>query len=108
MQEDMLVIISLAAENNDEQKEILTKSKLTDILIHYLKDLPGKVVCGLRCEQLLLGVLDCLSNSILGHQLAEEKFLQLEGAFLLIDLLEKVPFQMHQATDSQKLTSFLA
>ena len=51
---------------------------------------------GLRCEQLLLGVLDCLFNAVFGLDVAEEKFLELEGAFLLIDLLEKVPHQMHQ------------
>jgi len=61
-----------------------------------LSDLPGKVVSGLRCEQLLLGVLDCLFNAVFGLDVAEEKFLELEGAFLLIDLLEKVPHQMHQ------------
>ena len=90
----------------------MQKSKLTQILIHYLSDLPGKVVSGisltpflhffhfyfqgLRCEQLLLGVLDCLFNAVYGLDIAEEKFLELEGAFLLIDLLEKVPHQMHQ------------
>ena len=96
MQEDMLVIISLIAENNQTQKELMAKTKLTNILIHYLRDLPGKVVSGLRCEQLLLGVLDCLFNAVFGLDIAEENFLQLEGAFLLIDLLEKVPYQMHQ------------
>jgi len=96
MQEDMLVILSLIAENSETQKELMQKSKLTQILIHYLSDLPGKVVSGLRCEQLLLGVLDCLFNAVYGLDIAEEKFLELEGAFLLIDLLEKVPHQMHQ------------
>jgi len=48
MQEDMLVIISLIAENNQTQKEQMAKTKLTNILIHYLTDLPGKVVSGLR------------------------------------------------------------
>merc|ERR1719228_2343322 len=100
MQEDMLVILSLIAENSETQKELMQKSKLTQILIHYLSDLPGKVVSGLRCEQLLLGVLDCLFNAVYGLDIAEEKFLQLEGAFLLIDLLQKVPHQMHQVVMS--------
>lgn len=47
MQEDMLVILSLVAENSETQKELMQKSKLTQILIHYLSDLPGKVVSGI-------------------------------------------------------------
>lgn len=95
MQEDMLVIISLICESDPAHKEACVETKLVKIIIHYLRDLPGKVVSGLRCDQLLLGVLDCLFNSILGNEAAEDKFLALEGAFLLVDLLQKTPSEMH-------------
>lgn len=81
IQEDMLVIISLIADIN--QKELVA-TNLIDILIFYLKDLPGKVVNGIRRQQLLLSVIDCIFSAILGYEDAEIKFLELEGAFLLI------------------------
>jgi len=84
MQEDMLVIISLICESDPAHKEACVETKLVKIIIHYLRDLPGKVVSGLRCDQLLLGVLDCLFNSILGNEAAEDKFLALEGKGLIL------------------------
>ena len=95
IQEDMLVIISLICESDPAHKEACVETKLVQIIIHYLRDLPGKVVSGLRCDQLLLGVLDCVFNSILGNEAAEDKFLALEGASLLADLLQKTPSEMH-------------
>jgi len=92
IQEDMLVIISLIADIN--QKELVA-TNLIDILIFYLKDLPGKVVNGIRRQQLLLSVIDCIFSAILGYEDAEIKFLELEGAFLLIDLLDTLPHEMH-------------
>jgi len=88
----MLVIISLIADIN--QKELVA-TNLIDILIFYLKDLPGKVVNGIRRQQLLLSVIDCIFSAILGYEDAEIKFLELEGAFLLIDLLDTLPHEMH-------------
>ena len=71
-------------ESDPAHKEACVETKLVKIIIHYLRDLPGKVVSGLRCDQLLLGVLDCLFNSILGNEAAEDKFLALEGTGLLL------------------------
>lgn len=99
MQEDMLVIISLICESDPAHKEACVETKLVKIIIHYLRDLPGKVVSGLRCDQLLLGVLDCLFNSILGNEAAEDKFLALEGKGLILficSIFVKRKFQIHE------------
>ena len=50
---------------------------------------------GIGRQQLLLGVLDCIFNAVLGYEDAELKFLELEGAFLLIDLLDQLPHELH-------------
>ena len=104
----MLVIISLIADI--DQKELVS-TNLIDILVFYLRDLPGKVVNGVGRQQLLLGVLDCIFSAVLGYEDAELKFLELEGAFLLIgkiyfyfiidcliytlDLLDQLPYELH-------------
>ena len=59
-------------------------TNLIDILVFYLRDLPNNVVNGVRRQQLLLSVLDCIFNAVLGDDEAELRFLELEGAFLLI------------------------
>merc|ERR1712123_488110 len=92
IQEDMLVILSLVADIN--QKEMMN-SNLIPILVYYLRTLPGRVVNGVRRQQLLLSVLDCIFSAVLGHEEAEIAFLEKEGAFLLIDLLEHLPQEMH-------------
>ena len=92
IQEDMLVILSLIADIN--QKEMVN-TNLIPILIYYLRTLPGRVVNGVRRQQLLLSVLDCIFSAVLGHEEAEIMFLEKEGAFLLIDLLEHLPQPMH-------------
>ena len=63
IQEDMLVILSLVADIN--QKEMLN-SNLIPILVYYLRTLPGRVVNGVRRQQLLLSVLDCIFSAVLG------------------------------------------
>ena len=57
----MLVILSLVADIN--QKEMLN-SNLIPILVYYLRTLPGRVVNGVRRQQLLLSVLGCIFSAV--------------------------------------------
>jgi len=94
MQCDMLFILSSLCENDMHRKELYGQQGV-DIAVEYLKTDPTLLTSGLGHHKLLLAAVDCVWCSIVGCYVTEDYFLEKEGVFLLIDLLETCPKKMH-------------
>ncbi|CAH1788088.1 unnamed protein product [Owenia fusiformis] len=94
MQCDMLFLLSSLTEFDMHRKELFGVQGV-DVCIEYLKMNPKKISSGLGHHKLMLATVDCIWCSIVGCYLTEDAFLEKEGVFLLIDLLESCPKNMH-------------
>lgn len=94
MQCDMLYILSTLCENDLHRKELFG-SKGVDILIHYMLTNPKKIASGLGHNRLMLTAVDAIWCCCVGCFVTEDYFLEKEGIFLLIDLLQECPRTMH-------------
>ncbi|VDI03562.1 Hypothetical predicted protein [Mytilus galloprovincialis] len=94
MQSDMLFILSCLCEGDMHRKELLGTQGV-EVCIHYLRTDSRQLNSGLGHHRLLLAAVDCVWCSIIGCYTTEEFFMELEGVFLLIDLLEVCPKNMH-------------
>ncbi len=65
-----------------------------EILIDLLKKKPELIWNGLGYQRLILGVIDCIWASTVGSLIVEDYFIQKEGVFFLLDLLEASPKSM--------------
>lgn len=90
MRSNMLLIISHICERNEHHKEIFGFSGVK-MLTHFLKPDSKVINTGQGFHTLLMATLDCLWCSIIGCALSENFFLENEGCFLLLDLLEVCP-----------------
>ena len=61
-----------------------------DVAIHYLRTNSKLLSSGLGHHRLLLSSVDSVWCSIVGCYITEDYFLEKEGVFLLIDLLEVI------------------
>lgn len=94
MQSDMLLILSCLCDGDMHRKELFGTSGV-DVTIHYLMTDSKLLGSGLGHHRLLLAAVDCVWCSIVNCYGTEDYFLEKEGVFLLIDLLEVCPKNMH-------------
>ncbi|KAK2187769.1 hypothetical protein NP493_155g04048 [Ridgeia piscesae] len=66
-----------------------------DVLVSYLKLDLSLLTSGLGHQLLLITAIDCVWCCVFGCYTTEDYFLENEGIFLLIDLLESCPKNMH-------------
>lgn len=93
IQSDLLFILSCLAENDLHRKELFGYDGV-DVLISYLKKNPENVWNGLGYQRLIIGTVDCIWATIVGCILNEDYFIQNEGIFYLLDILEVSPKSM--------------
>ncbi|CAL1536351.1 unnamed protein product [Lymnaea stagnalis] len=94
MQSDILFILSCLCENDMHRKELFGVPGV-DMVIRYLHTDIKLLNSGLGHHKLLLTSIDCTWCSIVGCYITEDYFLEKEGVFLLLDLLEICPKNMH-------------
>ncbi|KAM7433104.1 hypothetical protein ABFA07_016561 [Porites harrisoni] len=93
LQCDMLFIVSSLCEVDTHRKELFG-SQGVQVLVEYLKRDPDKINSPLGHHQLLLSAVDCVWSALLGCYLTEQLFLENDGIFHLMDLLEICPLTM--------------
>ncbi|XP_078375930.1 cilia- and flagella-associated protein 69-like [Oculina patagonica] len=93
MQCDMLFIVSSLCEGDTHRKELFGAQGV-QVLVEYLKRDPHKINSPLGHHQLLLSAVDCVWSAVLGCYLTEQLFLENDGVFHLMDLLEICPLTM--------------
>lgn len=59
-----------------------------DILIELLKKRPQTIWNGLGYQRLIIGTVDCIWETVVGCIINEDYFIQKEGVFYLLDILE--------------------
>ncbi|XP_046846055.1 cilia- and flagella-associated protein 69-like [Xenia sp. Carnegie-2017] len=90
MQCDMLLILSCLCEGDVHRKELFACSGV-DMIVEFLKKDLVKVHSPLGDHALFLAAVECVWSSVLGCDMSEQKFLEKQGIFLLLDLLEGSP-----------------
>lgn len=93
MQCDMLFIVSSLCEGDTHRKELFGAQGV-QVLVEYLKKDPDIINSPLGHHQLLLSAVDCVWSAVLGCYLTEQLFLESDGVFHLMDLLEICPLTM--------------
>ncbi|XP_039593272.1 cilia- and flagella-associated protein 69-like [Polypterus senegalus] len=91
---DMLLILSTLCENDLHRKELFGGDGV-EILKKLMRIDPSTFYSGLGHNKLILATLDCIWSCIVGCYTIEDIFLEKEGIFLLLDLLESGPKNMH-------------
>jgi len=94
MQYDMLLVLSALCENDPHRKELFGNAGV-DILIRYLKMDPKLLTSGLGHNTLLLAAIDCVWCAVVGCYITEDYYLEKDGVFLLMDMLETCPKSTH-------------
>ncbi|XP_077978018.1 cilia- and flagella-associated protein 69-like [Glandiceps talaboti] len=91
---DMLFIVSAFCEGDLHRKELFGGQGV-DVVLQYLRTNPKKISSGLGHHKLMLATVDCIWCAVVGCYMNEDLFLEGEGMFLLLDLLEACPKNMH-------------
>ncbi|NXG15044.1 CFA69 protein, partial [Grallaria varia] len=86
IQANILFILSVLCENDLHRKELFSYEGI-GILILFLQMDPKKLYSGLGHTCLLFSALDCVWSCVIGCYIAEDRFLEKQGIFLLLDLL---------------------
>jgi len=94
MQSDILFILSCLCDNDMHRKELFGVQGV-DMVVRYLRTDTRLLNSGLGHHKLLLASIDCTWCAIVGCFVTEDYFLEKEGVFLLFDLLEVCPKNMH-------------
>lgn len=90
MQSDMMMILSCLCDGDMHRKELFGEVGV-NVCVHYLRTNPKLNNSGLGHHRLLLTAIDCVWCAIVGCYATEDYFLEKEGVFLLLDLLEQCP-----------------
>ncbi|XP_014677258.1 PREDICTED: cilia- and flagella-associated protein 69-like [Priapulus caudatus] len=90
-------ILSSLTDTENHRKELFGE-KGVKVLIYYLRTCPQKVASGLGHNQLMLTIIGCVWSCVVGCPVVEDKFMESEGVFLLLDCLELCPTSMHNLT----------
>ncbi|XP_029179463.2 cilia- and flagella-associated protein 69-like [Acropora millepora] len=93
MQCDMLFIVSSLCDGDTHRKELFGGQGV-QVLAEYLRRNPDQITSPLGHHQLLLAAVDCVWSAVLGCYLTEQLFLESDGVFHLLDLLEICPLTM--------------
>ncbi|RUS81453.1 hypothetical protein EGW08_010793 [Elysia chlorotica] len=94
MQSDILFILSCLCDGDMHRKELFGIQGV-DMVVRYLRTDTKLLSSGLGHHKLLLASIDCTWCAIVGCYITEDYFLEKEGVFLLFDLLEVCPKNMH-------------
>jgi len=94
MQSDILFILSCLCDGDMHRKELFGVQGV-DMVVRYLRTDTRLLNSGLGHHKLLLASIDCTWCAIVGCFVTEDYFLEKEGVFLLFDLLEVCPKNMH-------------
>ncbi|KAK7110003.1 cilia- and flagella-associated protein 69-like isoform X2 [Littorina saxatilis] len=94
MQSDILFVLSCLCDGDMHRKELFGVQGV-DIVVRYLRTDTKLLNSGLGHHKLLLAAIDCAWCAIVGCYVTEDYFLEKEGVFLLFDLLEVCPKNMH-------------
>ncbi|XP_072179845.1 cilia- and flagella-associated protein 69-like [Diadema setosum] len=87
MQCDMLFILSVLCEGNMHRKELYGE-KGVEVVRRYLKTDAKKLNRGLGYHRLMLATVDNIWCCVVGAYINEDQFLEGQGVFLLLNLLE--------------------
>lgn len=92
LQCDMMLILASLCDEDVHRKELFGESGV-DVLLQYMK---GYLIVNgpLNQQKLVLYATDCIWSSVIGCYMNEITFLEKEGAFLLLDLLQECPENM--------------
>ncbi|XP_058948319.1 cilia- and flagella-associated protein 69 [Pocillopora verrucosa] len=93
MQCDMLFLVASLCEGDTHRKELFGAQGV-QVLVEYLKRDPNKINSPLGHHQLLLSAVDSVWSAVLGCYITEQLFLENDGVFHLMDLLEICPLTM--------------
>ncbi|XP_030849365.1 cilia- and flagella-associated protein 69 [Strongylocentrotus purpuratus] len=94
MQCDMLFILSVLCESNIHRKELYGE-KGVEVVLRYLRTDAKKLNRGLGHHRLMLAAVDNIWCCVIGAYINEDQFLEGQGVFLLIDLLESSTRNTH-------------
>jgi len=90
---DLLLIVASICESDIHRKELFGDAGVI-MLVKFLAFHATDVISPLGLHKLVLAAADCIWSSILGCYMNEVTFLEREGAFFLLDLLEICPKSM--------------
>lgn len=95
---DLLHILSALCESDVHRKELFG-SYGVEVLVTYMKKYM-KTGCssGLGHHRVMLATVDCIGCCVVGCFVTEDFFLENEGIFLLLDLLETSPRSLYNLT----------
>ena len=95
IQSDMLHILATLCKDDNHRKEVFGGSGGGEMLIKFLMsattDPTAYLATALRQHRLLLALLDGVWSCVVGSDINEGIFLEMEGVFLLVDLLQVAP-----------------
>uniref|UniRef100_A0A1I8FUL0 Protein kinase domain-containing protein n=1 Tax=Macrostomum lignano TaxID=282301 RepID=A0A1I8FUL0_9PLAT len=95
MKREMLGILSGLCENSLHNKDLFGPSGVAT-LVQFLRTDPGLLSSGLGHYQLVIGAIDAVWwCCVVGSYTTEDCFLEREGVYLLLDLLERCPSDLH-------------
>lgn len=94
MQCDMLFILSVLTDGDMHRKELFGQSGV-EVAVRFLKTNPKLLNSGMGHHRLMLAAVDCIWCGVVGCFLTEDYFLEKGGVFLLIDMMENCPQNMH-------------
>ena len=87
IESDLLFILACLAENDLHRKELFGREGVAT-LVAFLRRRPEHVWNGLGYQRLIVGAIDCVWATVVGCILNEDFFIQSEGVFCLLDVLE--------------------
>ena len=90
IQSDLLMVLSILCQNDIHRKELFGTDGV-NMLIGYLKMDLHQLTSGLGHNCLLLTAIHCAWCAVIGCYMTEDYFLEREGVFFLIDLLDSCP-----------------
>ncbi|XP_065666226.1 cilia- and flagella-associated protein 69 isoform X6 [Hydra vulgaris] len=96
MQSDMLFILSILTQDDNHKKELFGESGVKTLLM-YLRCYLNNTNNVLNFSKLALTTLDCIRACVIGCAINEITFLENEGAFVLLDILQKCSFLIKTA-----------
>eukprot|EP00794_Sanderia_malayensis_P003621 gene3621-4134_t len=93
MQCDMLFVLASLCDGDMHRKELFGESGVS-MLVNFLDSNQSRVLSPLGYHRLMLATVDCVWSAVLACFVNEVIFLEKEGLFLLLDLLEACPQNM--------------
>ncbi|KAM9496452.1 cilia- and flagella-associated protein 69 [Clarias gariepinus] len=93
IQTDVLVTLASLCEGDMHRKDLFGAEGV-EVTIRYLKTDLARLYSGLGHNRLVLSAVDCVWTCIVGCYTTEDLFLEKEGVFLLLDIIQSSPRSM--------------